>query len=108
MRYFRSLVVAATAALVPTAAVADGVSIQLQNNTSRMVSSLSAFPIGEAGEIIEDNIGGHYDPVPPRESAVFTVTGTCGEILVLILFEGGSEHRARLNSCQTRKLTLEG
>ena len=108
MRYVPSMVLAATAALLSSAALAAGVSIEVRNDTSRAVSSLSAFPIGDGGQIIEDNIGGHYDALLPGRSVTFTVTGDCGAILLLIVFDGGSEHRARLDSCVTRSLTLEG
>ena len=108
MRYVRPFVVAVAAALLSTTAVAEEVSIQVENRTSRTVSGFSAFPVGDAGEIIEDNIGGYHHPVPPRGSAVLTLPGICGEILLLNVFEGGAEHRARLNSCHTRRLTLNG
>ncbi len=106
MVFVRAIAAATAAALISTSATAAGLSIRVENKTSRIVQGLSAFPINSAGTVVEDNIGGHYDRVPPGGSAEFTVTGRCGEMLLLVVFDGGHEQRAKLNSCSTRRITL--
>ena len=106
--FSRLIVAAVVGALTSTAATAASVSLSLVNQTSRTVTSISAYPIDGSGNVVEDNLGGHYDPIPANASAAFTLSGDCGEILLVIAFEGGGEHRTQFNSCETKRLTLKG
>lgn len=104
--FVRFIAMAAAVVLIPTCVMAQGVALSVENRTQRTVTGLNAFPVSDAGHIIEDNIGGHYDPVPPGRSAVFTLSGNCGQTLVLIGFDRGSERRAQFNSCDVRTMIL--
>ena len=55
--------------------LAEGVTLRLENRSSDTVSGINSFPIGDDGEVVDDNVGGLYDDVQPGGSASFTLTG---------------------------------
>lgn len=69
------LLSACLAILVATPVLADDlVTMTIVNRGTDTVSGINSFPIGDDGEVIDDNIGGLYDDVPPGSQASFELS----------------------------------
>lgn len=92
--------------VAPAAAQVD---INVFNQSARTITGLNAYPIAGDGSIIDDNIGGYYEPIGPRGMGTITVGDpVCGTVLILINIDGsiGDEARATLDTCESQALIL--
>ena len=58
-------VLVATAILLAATPVFAEVAMTIVNHSSQSVMGINSFPLDEDGEVIEDNLGGTIDEVPP-------------------------------------------
>ena len=77
----------------------DAVSLRLVNEGSHAVTSLSLFPLNAAGEPVEDNLGGFYDPLLPGGDVRVDLAALCGPMLAVVLLSNGADLRVKLDTC---------
>jgi hypothetical protein len=97
-----------TALLIATPAFADELlTMDFDNQSSRVVEAVSVYPVNDAGEIVDDNIGSIVDPIAPgaiRRLDLALVR--CGKVWARATFAGGEEVTAETDLCRNQRLIL--
>lgn len=97
----------AFACLMGGAHAIDLVKLKLVNNSSKSVVSVSTFAIGRDGIVVDDNVGGMYDPIGPGQTGLGELSLVrCQVVLAIVTLEGGEELRTNLNLCDDDTLTV--
>ncbi|MBE7731928.1 hypothetical protein [Devosia faecipullorum] len=96
-----------TIALAAVPASAQGeVSLRLMNESNRVVTSLSVYPIDADGDPVEDNLGGSYDDLAPGQAVSVQLAAQCGPMLAVVTLADGTDMRATLDTCVSQVLRV--
>lgn len=102
----RHLAVLLAFASLATPALADDYAIKIENNASQAVSSVTVYPVNEAGEPVEDVLGSLFEPIAAGTSGDMPVYGLCGQVLIRVLMADEDELRATIDSCSQRTIVV--
>jgi hypothetical protein len=87
-------------------ALANQSRLELVNRSSQTVAQLVVFHVRADGSIIDDVIGGLYDPVAPGRSAELVLPVPCGPISAYVRLANDAELSARLDTCKDPQLVV--
>lgn len=99
-------VILVSALLFAAPALAGGTTVRLVNESSRTVDQMVLFHVAPDGTIIDDVIGGIFDPVAPGRSAEVHLNAPCQPTSVYVRLGGGRELSAVLDTCADRTVTV--
>ncbi len=102
----RLVLVLAAALAAAGPALANESRLELVNRSSQTVDQLMVFHVRADGSIIDDVIGGLYDPVAPGATAALVLPVPCGPIAAYMRLASTAELDTRLDTCRERQLVL--
>lgn len=105
MKRIISVGLAAVLALAAAPALADDARIAVTNNASQAVEQVVVFHLDEDGSVIDDVVGGYFDPIAPGEQVV-APGGPCGPSSIYVRLASGEELSAELDSCANPQLVV--
>ncbi len=93
MLRFTSVTLVALVAVSGAGIGQEGIDNTIRNEGSDVVTGSNSFPLAADGMVIDDNVGGHYDDVPPGGTATFTLTSLvqCEPIRFYVRLKSRSE-----------------
>lgn len=104
-----TLALCALPACTPTATDAsdERVQIEVENQTAQILTAFSVYPLRADGEIVDDNLGGAYDPLAPGAQARQAISLlACGKVMVIATLADGAEKRVPGDLCQSPRVTI--
>ena len=87
-------------------ALASQSRVELVNRSSVAVAQLVVFHVRADGSIIDDVVGGLYDPIAPGRSAELVLNVPCGPISAYVRLANETELSARLDTCRDRQIVV--
>lgn len=96
------------ALLIASPACADDlVTIDFDNQSSRVVEAISVYPVSDTGEVIDDNIGAIIDPIAPGDTRRLELALVrCGKVWARASFAGGEDVTGQTDLCRNQRLIL--
>ena len=97
-------------ACTPTATDAseDLVQIEVENQTPQVLTGFSVYPLRDDGTIVDDNLGGAYDPLAPGARHQQTISLlACGKVMVIASLADGAERRVPGDLCQSPRVIIQ-
>jgi hypothetical protein len=99
---------AALAMLVAPAIADDKGLITMVNRSADIISGINSYQI-EDGKIIDDNVGGFFEPLSPGQSVTFDLAGRCGLVQFYVRLRsrelsGDDDLQLTVNTCKQRTL----
>ncbi len=93
--------------LLTTPALADEqIVIEFQNKASQSAEIMGIFPVNEAGEFVDDNVGTAEAFGPGETVTIVTALIRCMKVDVGARFADGEEVWGRTDLCKNRTLIL--
>lgn len=99
----------ALCACTPTDIDADTarVQIEVENQTAQVLTAFSVYPLRNTGEIVDDNLGGAYDPLAPGAQVRQEISLlACGKVMVIASLADGAESRVTADLCQSPRVVI--
>ncbi len=100
------ILIALAATLIAVPAMAQETTVEVVNQSSLTVSAISGFPLDEAGDFIEDNLGGFFDDLLPGQTRIARFSGRCGPMLAVVMLGNGGELRTNLDTCKDHTIVV--
>lgn len=107
---FPALALCILPACTPTAIDAsdDQLKIEIVNQTAQVLTAFSVFPLGSNGEIVDDNLGGAYEPLAPGAQIGQKISLlACGKVMVIATLADGAEKRVPADLCQSPRVIVQ-
>jgi hypothetical protein len=93
--------------LAPLPAVASDFALTVQNNSSHVITAVSAFGVDKTGTPVEDNLGGLIDDVPVGASAAFDLSiSACQRVAIYVTLDDATELNTLFDTCANQTLIL--
>ncbi len=105
-----ALALCALPACTPTATDATDalLQIEVENQTPQVLTAFSVYPLRGNGEVVDDNLGGAYDPLAPGARAQQTISlFACGQVMVIATLADGTERRIPGDLCQSPRVIIQ-
>ena len=82
--------------------------IEVENQTPQVLTAFSVYPLRGNGEVVDDNLGGAYDPLAPGARAQQTISlFACGQVMVIATLADGTERRIPGDLCQSPRVIIQ-
>ena len=95
------------AVLLATPGFAADIVLTVNNQSSQPVDAMSVYPVKADGTIIDDNIGGFYDPVAPGGVGTADLSTTrCGNVYVRLSLSNSEELTSIIDTCTQTTLVV--
>lgn len=108
--FFAALTLCALPACTPTATDAsdERLQIEVENQTSQVLTAFSVYPLRTNGEIVDDNLGGAYEPLAPGAQVRQVISLlACGKVMVIATLADGAEKRVPGDLCQSPRVIIQ-
>ena len=93
--------------LASPASAADLLTLDFDNQSSRVVEAVSVYPMTGAGEIVDDNIGAIVDPIAPGDSRRLELSlVACGKVWARVNMADGEEITGQTDLCRNQQLII--
>lgn len=105
MKTIGVFVAGAVMAAWPGAALAVDTMVEVVNNSSQAVEQMVVFHVDDDGSIIDDVIGGIFEPIAPGASARSGPV-PCQASSIYVKLADGEELSAQLDTCTDNRLVV--
>lgn len=92
--------------VLPVPAFAEDIALTIDNQSSQAVDWVNTFPVNDAGEAVEDNLGGTGAILPGTSSTYDLASTRCELVRVFIVMADESELEADVNLCKSRVVVV--
>ena len=99
------VILAAIALTLPLPALADEIFLTIDNQSSQSAYA-NTFPVGDDGQVIDDNIGSSGDVAPGTALSYRLASTACELVRIYVVMADKGEMETDVNLCKARSVVI--